>query len=660
MNRLTALLILGGLMLSNAADVTATPEFPTKDGRTPRKLKLPLTLTAQEPIDATQRRGHPVQIRAVRTIGVMASQHHRSTNNIVAFYIGLPTVDAGQDNVILEKVTSHSADPSAILPSEAGDSLMVEYWDVKPGFTDEISMTFTVDLYERQADMSSSKPYDLKSNIYTSYADTDYNPLKREKPTDPGSPPRPILRDAGIHLDERPTVKARKVYNFLAANLRYGGTSSLTGNGNINCATYANLFVKLCQRAHVPTRRCAGFALGVDTDNANGTTASGHNWAECYFEGVGWVPVDPTMGDKKDFRREYFFGSLDNGRLCVSKTGLHEHLPLWYRESAKTGLLFTENAGDFKGFSGPQTIQGVHRFNYAYDSLDVDVVPLDVYGPSLTVLSRSGTFSKPPTQQTGSELSSRQFADCTQKATTDISLDLGGGVQLELALIPAGTFMMGSPTNDIDRRGDEEPKHEVTITKPFYMGKFEVTQAEYERVMGSNPSNFKGPHNPVERILWDDAQTFCRKASELTRKTVRLPTEAEWEYACRAGTTTRFNGGDQNTDLALLGWYHENSADGTYAVGGKAANAWGLYDMHGNVWEWCADWYGNNYYAGSPEADPTGPATGRQHVLRGGSWHFAPKFCRSSSRVFVNPDAYINGFGFRVVVNVTETPSRAP
>jgi len=191
----------------------------------------------------------------------------------------------------------------------------------------------------------------------------------------------------------------------------------------------------------------------------------------------------------------------------------------------------------------------------------------------------------------------------------------------------------------------EKPAHEVTITKPFYMGKYKVTQEQYAQVMGTNPSRFRGPRLPVETVSWDDAQEFCKKVSEKTGQTVRLPTEAGWEFACRAGTTTVYYTGDTEADLGRAAWYGVNSKGTTHPVGQKEPNAWGLYDMHGNVWEWCQDWY--KKYEGGAAADPTGPATGTYRVVRGGVWLFSPGYCRSAARYGRAPVQrdYTGGFG---------------
>jgi len=226
-----------------------------------------------------------------------------------------------------------------------------------------------------------------------------------------------------------------------------------------------------------------------------------------------------------------------------------------------------------------------------------------------------------------------------------LTLDLGKGITMKLVLIRPGKFVMGSPDSEQGRKGNEGPQHEVTISKPFYIGVTEVTQAQYEAVMGTNPSRFKGPTNPVESIPWNEAVEFCRKLSEKTGKAVRLPTEAEWEYACRAGTKTRYSFGDSDSVLGDYAWYGSNSGGMTHPVGQKKPNPWGLYDMQGNVWEWCADWDGP--YSSGSSTDPQGAGSGDSRVLRGGSWgngqteHFR---CASRS---TSPLTGFDGGGFR-------------
>ena len=239
------------------------------------------------------------------------------------------------------------------------------------------------------------------------------------------------------------------------------------------------------------------------------------------------------------------------------------------------------------------------------------------------------------------------------------TFDLHNGVNLEMVLIPAGTFMMGSQESEAGRYSDET-QHEVTISKPFYMGKYPVTQAQWQQVMGNNPSRFKGDKLlPVENVSWDDAQAFCLELKVTTQARFGIPTEAQWEYACRAGTTTPFhfgnelNGTQANCDgtapygTAMAGVWLEKPTP----VGKYPGNAWGLHDMHGNVWEWCSDWYGE-YLTGSV-TDPTGPESGSNRVNRGGCWYFVAAFCRSAFRYRFEPSIRDNNLGFRLVLSLS-------
>ena len=218
--------------------------------------------------------------------------------------------------------------------------------------------------------------------------------------------------------------------------------------------------------------------------------------------------------------------------------------------------------------------------------------------------------------------------------------DLGKGVSLEMVLIPAGNFTMGSPELESGRCYDET-QHEVTLTKPYYIGKYEVTQEQWEAVMGDNPSDTKWAKLPVTDLSWEDCKEFIKKLNAKTNGGYRLPTESEWEYACRGGTTTAYSFGDSLTKSDA------NINDGDYvAVGSYKPNAFGLYDMHGNVWEWCEDWHGE--YPSFAVTDPKGAASGRHRVLRGGCRYNYASFARSSYR-YNNTPAFRNGhYGFRL------------
>jgi formylglycine-generating enzyme required for sulfatase activity len=245
-------------------------------------------------------------------------------------------------------------------------------------------------------------------------------------------------------------------------------------------------------------------------------------------------------------------------------------------------------------------------------------------------------------------------------------LDLCDGVKMALVRIPAGEFLMGAAESE---RGapPEKPQHRVIISKDFHLGKYLVTQEEYETIVGSNPSWYcanrfacrrpqvpvvvlETRRFPVENVSWQDAQQFCEKLSESTGRTCRLPTEAEWEYACRAGTPTPFHFGVQMSDTLA----NANYALGRPCpVGSYSANPFGLFDMHGNVLEWCADYYGAEYYATSPPVDPKGPQTGHHRVMRGGSYKTPAWGCRSAARFASKhgsgPNTRSDNLGFRVV-----------
>jgi len=219
-------------------------------------------------------------------------------------------------------------------------------------------------------------------------------------------------------------------------------------------------------------------------------------------------------------------------------------------------------------------------------------------------------------------------------------------------LIPSGTFMMGSPEDEDGRIGNEV-LHRVTISKPFYMQTTQVTQKQWQAIMGNNPSNFGscGEGCPIEQVPWNHVQQFIERLNKSEGKNkYRLPTEAEWEYACRAGSATAYCFGNDESRLKEYAWYEGNSGDKTHPVGLLKPNAWGLYDMHGNVWEWCKDWYAENYPSGSV-TDPIGPSTGSDRVFRGGGWVSDAGECRAASRYGDSPNFGITSRGFRLVLS---------
>jgi formylglycine-generating enzyme required for sulfatase activity len=265
--------------------------------------------------------------------------------------------------------------------------------------------------------------------------------------------------------------------------------------------------------------------------------------------------------------------------------------------------------------------------------------------------------------------------------------EITNSIGMKFVLIPGGTFKMGSPPSE-EGSLDDEVQHEVTISKDYYLGAFEVTQSQYQQIMGKNPSIFEGKkmvdrippkkhpktgrtieeavknpidtnNYPVDSITKLDAIEFCKRLSRLpeerkARRGYRLPTEAEWEFACRAGSNKAYSFGDRPELLKDYSWFSGNSNNHTHPVGEKMPNAWGLYDMHGNVWEWCSDWYGD--YSKTAVTDPTGPREGTSSAMRGGGWGDEAAACRSATRNRLNPYSEFARLGFRVALSPSGTP----
>jgi len=241
------------------------------------------------------------------------------------------------------------------------------------------------------------------------------------------------------------------------------------------------------------------------------------------------------------------------------------------------------------------------------------------------------------------------FAGCgggeTQRpaATAEtLTVDLGRGVTLKLVRIPPGTFHMGSPEGE-EGRGTSEKRHEVTLTQPFYLGVTEVTQAQWDTVMQGHAYTGEVSDRPVEGIPWNEAAAFCRLLSRKTGDVYRLPTEAEWEYACRAGSAEA-----RYAPLDQVAWHDGNSGGDAHGVGAKAANRFGLYDTLGNVWEWCSDWHGDYDARAGRLTDPAGPESGERRVARGGAYNRVATYCRAAMRFAVKPSERLDHFGLRV------------
>jgi formylglycine-generating enzyme required for sulfatase activity/serine/threonine protein kinase/FKBP-type peptidyl-prolyl cis-trans isomerase len=320
---------------------------------------------------------------------------------------------------------------------------------------------------------------------------------------------------------------------------------------------------------------------------------------------------------------------------------------------------------------------GTHKITVKQDGIEVsgDDVTVDAGSRKKFTIRLVKDIPAPPEPPPSTEV--RREEPSTRRPPT-----ITNSIDMKLALIPGGEFMMGSPENDEEANADERPAHVVRITRPFYLGIHEVTQEQYLAVMGRNPSHFAstiGPNHvpdrstfqqPVEQVTWLDAVQFCNwlsqkegltrfytvegdtaKINDIEGAGYRLPTEAEWEYACRSGATTKYSFGDDPARLEEFAWFKANSSGRPQPVGSKKPNKFGLYDMHGNVWEWCWDWYSGTYYAFSPIEDPPGRASTESLATRGGDWSAAPVNCRSARRKDERPDYKTPGQGFRVARN---------
>lgn len=280
--------------------------------------------------------------------------------------------------------------------------------------------------------------------------------------------------------------------------------------------------------------------------------------------------------------------------------------------------------------------------------------------------AQNATVRKPKKQKPATEVvkskkkASKPKDVYTKKAKVGISPTIGkanytpnvktfyaNGVSFEMVEVRGGTFRMGATSEQGSEISDEKPVHSVTLSG-YYIGKTEVTQALWQAVMGSNPSYFEGDGLPVEQVSWDDCQKFIRKLNSLTGQNFRLPTEAEWEFACRGGNNSRGYKYSGSNYIDNVAWYDGNSGDKTHPVATKSPNELGIYDMSGNVWEWCADWYGD--YSSGRQTNPKGPYDGSYRVGRGGSWFIYARFCRSSYRISYYPTFRFNFLGLRLAL----------
>ena len=262
---------------------------------------------------------------------------------------------------------------------------------------------------------------------------------------------------------------------------------------------------------------------------------------------------------------------------------------------------------------------------------------------------QTASISGSLTSTTSSSSTNALSSNSSSPSGNTITIPVKNGINIEMVKVEAGSFNMGATPEMVNPWEDEKPVHRVTLTNDYYIGKYEVTQALWQAVMGKNPSWFKGNDLPVEQVSWNDCQDFISKLNAMTGKRFRLPTEAEWEYAARGGKKSRSYQYSGSNTLGDVAWYSDNSGSKTHAVGTKQPNELGIYDMAGNVDEWCQDWYVS--YSSSPQTNPTGAASGSDRVSRGGSWDFSARGCRSSYRRGNTPDFRNGDLGLRLVLS---------
>ena len=329
-----------------------------------------------------------------------------------------------------------------------------------------------------------------------------------------------------------------------------------------------------------------------------------------------------------------------------------QKLTIRYTPSSATVLVDNKMVKGKNGVAQTTLPVGQHSYIVACDGYESEegTVKLKASEPSNIQITltkeataiQQNTVSQPTVAQ-------QPVVQPTVTNSDNISIPVKDGVSIDMVRVEAGTFTMGATPEMKEPDDDEKPTHQVTLTNDYYIGKYEVTQALWQAVMGNNPSYSKGNNLPVERVSWDDCQEFISKLNSITGKTFRLPTEAEWEYAARGGNKSRGYQYSGSSNLSDVAWYKDNSGSKTHTVGSRQANELGIYDMSGNVWEWCQDCFGT--YSNSSQVNPTGANSRSKRVIRGGCWYYSAGCCRSSYRDYNTPGSRFDNLGFRLVLS---------
>ena len=366
-----------------------------------------------------------------------------------------------------------------------------------------------------------------------------------------------------------------------------------------------------------------------------------------------YLPLMVTFADygveRVESNRTYVLTLLGNNQQQPQQT---QTLSIKYTPSSATVLVDNKMVKGKNGVAQTTLPVGQHSYIVACNGYESEegTVKLKASAPSNIQITLSKEATATQQRVVSQPIVAQQPVVQTPVTNSDnITIPVKDGISIDMVRVEAGTFTMGATPEMENPSEDEKPPHQVTLTNNYYIGKYEVTQALWQAVMGNNPSGYKGDNLPVEQVSWDDCQEFISQLNRITGKTFRLPTEAEWEYAARGGKKSRGYQYSGSNNLSDVAWYYDNSGNKTHAVGSKQANELGIYDMSGNVWEWCQDWYDD--YNSSSQTNPTGANSGSGRVGRGGSWYDAARVCRSSCRGIITPDSRSDDLGLRLVLS---------
>ena len=378
-----------------------------------------------------------------------------------------------------------------------------------------------------------------------------------------------------------------------------------------------------------------------------------HNTPQMKVITKNYLPLMVTFADygveRLESNRTYVLTLLGNNQQQAQQT---QTLSIKYTPSSATVLVDNKMVKGKNGVAQTTLPVGQHSYIVACDGYESEegTVKLKASAPSnLQITLTKEAMATQQSSVTQPIVPQQPVAQTPVTNSDNITIPVKDGISIDMVRVEAGMFTMGATPEMEEPFDNEEPTHKVMLTNDYYIGKYEVTQALWQTVMGNNPSNFKGDNLPVETVSWDDCQEFICKLNIITGKKFRLPTEAEWEYAARGGKKSRgyrYSGSNNISDVA---WCDSNSGSKTHAVGSKQANELGIYDMSGNVWEWCQDWY--EKYSSSFQTDPTGAYSGSNRVFRGGCWFFPAGFCCASYRANGTPAEGGKFIGLRLALS---------